>query len=171
MVCDAVNNNSFNKLPEFLKNCVRVYYNEGYHIDIPVYRKLDNNILELASSDWKESNPKAVTEWFQDEVIKQSPEGNNRQLRKIVKLIKAYKNSRESWKSKMPSGFIISILVVECYSSYDRDDITFYETIKNIHNRLKLDLKVNHPISDEQLTNDTKNYIFQRKTRTSISKS
>ena len=154
MVKNAVDDNSFKKSPEVRKNCVRVYYDKGYHVDIPVYRKLYDDTLELASSDWKESDPCAVTNWFNDEVKKQSPDSENgRQLRRIVKLIKSYKNSRDSWKSQMASGFVISALVVECYVSDDRDDISFYKTIRAIHNRLQYDLEVDHPVLDEKLTN------------------
>ncbi len=36
MVCDAVQDDKFKKPPEVRNNCVRVHYNEGYHVDMPV---------------------------------------------------------------------------------------------------------------------------------------
>jgi hypothetical protein len=42
MVCDALQDDRFNKPPEVLKNCVRIYYNEGFHVDVPSYRRIES---------------------------------------------------------------------------------------------------------------------------------
>ena len=153
MVRSALDDGSFATPPEVLKNCVRVIYQKGYHVDVPVYRQLDDETLELASSDWKGSSPSEVTEWYKKAVIEKSPDTvNGRQLRRITRHVKAYKNSRASWKAKMASGFVISALVVECYVSDDRDDVSLYKTIKTIRDRLKLNLEVCHPVRNEMLT-------------------
>lgn len=153
MVSSALDDGSFSEPPAVLKNCVRIMYQQGYHVDVPVYRQLEDDSLELASSDWKGSSPSEVTAWYEKSVCDQSPdESNGRQLRRITKHIKAYKNSRLSWKPKMASGFAISILVVECYVADGRDDISLYKTMKAIHNRLTFDLEVSHPVRHEKLT-------------------
>ena len=154
MICAALDDESFATPPEVLKNCVRVVYQKGYHVDVPVYRKMDDGSLELASSDWKESAPGKVTDWYKNAVCDKSPDSTDgRQLRRITRYIKAYKNSRSSWKSKMASGFAISALVVECYISDDRDDVSLHKTIKAIRNRLDQDLEISHPvIQGEKLT-------------------
>src|SRR5688500_13765410 len=51
MVRDALDDGSFKTKPEVRKNCVRVYYNDGPHVDIPVYRKKKDGTKEPASSD------------------------------------------------------------------------------------------------------------------------
>jgi len=59
MVREALDDGSFKRPPERLKNCVRVYYNAGYHVDIPVYRRItdingqgvEETWYELASTD------------------------------------------------------------------------------------------------------------------------
>src|ERR1700730_8685851 len=59
MVRDAVDDGSFKKNPEARKNCVRVSYAEGYHVDLPVYRRVttkdvfgnESHHYELASSE------------------------------------------------------------------------------------------------------------------------
>ena len=65
MVCDALQDPKFKKSPEVLKNCVRVYYEEGHHVDVPSYRRLETKnpwdgkityTYELASADWKASD-------------------------------------------------------------------------------------------------------------------
>lgn len=40
MVRDALDDGSFKRAPESRNNCVRVYYDAGYHVDIPVYRRV-----------------------------------------------------------------------------------------------------------------------------------
>jgi hypothetical protein len=157
MVCEAVQDSKFNKQPEVRTNCVRVYYEEGHNVDIPAYRQvnslLEGTSLELASSEWRESNPKAVTQWFDNQVKTQSPDenGNKQQMRRVVRLLKSFARSRESWN--MPSGFILSVLVSEKYkSAVGRDDVSFYDTIRGINSRLQWDLTVRHPVADELLT-------------------
>ena len=154
MIRDALDDGSFSKPPEVKTNCVRVYYSAGYHVDVPVYRRLDDESLELASADWKGSSPTEVTEWYNNSVIEKSPEGNNgKQMRRVTRLLKFYKQSRDSWKQSMPSGFEISVLVDECYvADSDREDVSLYETMLAIKSRLKYDLEVKHPTRNEMLT-------------------
>jgi hypothetical protein len=40
MVRDAVDDGKFKTPPEVRSNCVRVYYEKGYHVDLPVYRRV-----------------------------------------------------------------------------------------------------------------------------------
>lgn len=153
MVCAALDDGSFSTPPTVMKNCVRVFYKQGYHVDIPVYRQHEDGTLELASSVWKGSSPSEVSEWYNDAVCQKSPDTNNsRQLRRITRLIKYFTKSRESWKSRMASGLAISVLVVECYVADQRDDISFVKTIKAIRTRLQFNLEVVHPVRNEMIT-------------------
>lgn len=149
--------NAFKKMPECKKNCVRIFYADGFTIDIPVYRKLENySEYDLASAEWKRSNPEGVTEWFNQAVIKYSPdETNGRQMRRVVRLLKFWCKSRASWN--MPSGFILSKLVEEAYISIignsigktkylNRDDLAFVDTLEHIKRRLYFDKVVKHPV-------------------------
>lgn len=160
MVCDAIQDGRFKKAPEVRHNCVRVYYDEGHHVDMPIYRESqDQNgkaLIELASADWKESDPEAVTRWFNQIVIDKSPdETNGRQMRRIVRLIKFWCKSRQSWN--MPTGFIVSKLVDECYQPVkDRDDEALYRTLSAIRNRLIGSTDVYHPIITGELISEGK---------------
>ncbi len=81
MVRKALHDDSFKRPPETLKNCVRVYYDAGYHVDVPVYRRVveenwagqEEERFEIAGTDWKRSDPQAVTGWFLSENKRQSP--------------------------------------------------------------------------------------------------
>lgn len=158
MVRDAVDDGSFKTPPEAKKNCVRVHYDAGYHVDLPVYRLVtttnafgqEEEHAELASSDWKRSDARDVTEWFDGENQRQSPDTTNgRQLRRITREIKKYARSRSSWESQILSGFGITKLVTEEYRpNADREDKALHDTMKAIRDRLKWNLVVKHPVTD-----------------------
>ena len=155
MVYRAIQDDRFQKAPEVLKNCVRVYYSEGHHVDMAIYRKKDDK-QELASSDWEESNPEEIVEWFDNAVINKSPDDSNgRQLRRIVRFLKFWSISRKTWD--MPSGLILTILAVECYAPIKaRDDQAFYDTLKKIKNRLQYNKSILNPLNSKEIVNSDK---------------
>lgn len=155
MVCDAIDDGSFTTPPEVRKNCVRVYYQAGYHVDLPVYRRTvttnwrgeEEVTYELASSSWKRSDARDVTNWFEVENTNQSPDtGNGRQLRRVTRLGKDFARSRMSWRGRILSGFGITKLVTETYrANADREDKAVYDTLKAMRDRLNRSLVINHP--------------------------
>ncbi|EIG62893.1 cyclic GMP-AMP synthase DncV-like nucleotidyltransferase [Bradyrhizobium sp. WSM1253] len=157
MVRDAVDDGGFKTPPEVRNNCVRVYYKAGYHVDLPVYRRVtakdafgnESHFYELASTDWKRSDARDVTAWFDKENDAQSPDTENgRQLRRVVREIKKYARSRSSWKAQILSGFGITKLVTECFHGVaDREDKALHDTMKAIRDRLKWNLVVQHPVT------------------------
>jgi len=159
MVRDAVDDGGFKTPPAVRKNCVRVFYEKGYHVDLPVYRRVaemdlwgnTKEYFELASSDWTRSDARDVTSWFDQENRSQSPdETNGRQLRRVTRLIKKLSQSRDSWKGKIGSGFMISKLVTEKYAKdQNREDSSLYDTMKAIRDRLENDLVVEHPVTPD----------------------
>jgi len=163
MVCKALQDERFNKAPETKKNCVRVYYNEGYHVDVPVYREIQTKddstgamvkSYQLASSDWKASDPQQVTKWFKSRNEKLCTDftanGNNGQFVRAVRLMKAFARSRNNWRDNVPSGIAISRLVSDHFKEYvDRDDVAFRELMKALRDRA--DESVDHPILNEKI--------------------
>jgi len=149
--------------PEVRGNCVRIYYADGFHVDMPVYRKYEENGTthkELASTGtWKASAPEDITTWFNEQVTAKSPDNTNgRQMRRMVRLLKAWSKSRTSWS--MPSGFILSVLVDEQYYSNqswkDRDDLALLYVMRAIRNRLQSDERVYRPVPPrEEITRDS----------------
>lgn len=153
MVCDALDDSSFKTPPEVKTNCVRVHYDDGSHVDIPVYRRTTdangNDFHEIASADWKESNPMGVNEWFEDCLGRRSDDGRH-QMRTLIRLIKAYCKHRTGYN--LPSGFILTVLVDEKYGDHDeRLDRAFRNLIIAIRDRLSCDFTVRHPVVDENL--------------------
>lgn len=166
MVRDALDDGSFKTPPEVRKKCVRVHYDAGYHVDLPIYRRVvmtdanGNEVIvnELAAADWVRSDAREVTAWFDAQNKGQSPDTTNgRQLRRVVRQIKKFARSRASWKTPILSGFGITKLVTECfYKNADREDKSLYYTMKAIRDRLNLNLVVKHPVTpNETITKGT----------------
>ena len=161
MVRDAVDDGRFKQAPEVRSNCVRVFYEAGYHVDLPVYRRVvtstvlgDEVHYELAaSSGWKRSDARNVTDWYEDERAKST---DGQQLRRINRDLKQYARSRHSWHAGILRGFGISVLVTECFRHNDREDCALYSTMVAIRDRLNWDLQIAHPVTpDDYITSGT----------------
>ena len=153
MIRDVVDDGSFKTAPEVKTNCVRVFYSDGPHVDIPVYRETcaDEN-YELASAEWKESDPEGVNRWFKDEAGIAGESGRT-QVKRIIRLLKAICLARHSYA--LPSGFVLTVLVLEQYSGFDdRLDRALRSVLEGVHDRLEQDLHVHHPVVDECLIDD-----------------
>lgn len=151
--------------PEFKTNCVRLKYNDGYHLDFAIYRRWKNEDgvfeYEHCGSQWRSRDPRSITNWFVDE--NKEKEDN---LRKITRLLKMFCKSRSHWK--MPGGLIQSVLINECFVQKDNLSSSFYYTIEAIKNRLEEESNVNNPIDESLsliLTDDDKTKITNLKTR------
>ena len=158
----AVHSNLFKEPPKNKKNCVRVTYNEGYHIDLPCYKVLNSGSTDYSyklatENGWITSDPKYITDWFNEKCKKygNEPEG---QLKRIVRYLKKINKSRSSWAKsgkKGPSGLLITILAVNHFDpNMDRDDFAIYNTISNIINRYSdsiFEYKIIHPFTKENL--------------------
>lgn len=140
--------------PKAKTNAVRITYVEGYHVDFAIYRKstdiFGNTIIEHAGPEWTIRDPMEINNWFTDLVKRKSPSKeygakvDDGQVRRVVRWLKIFAKSRSSWN--MPGGLILSALVGECYvSDRNRDDISLYETMLSIRNRLRFDENVNNP--------------------------
>ncbi|MEK5187032.1 MULTISPECIES: nucleotide-binding domain-containing protein [Solibacillus] len=136
---------NFKKEPTAKTNCVRIEYQEGYHIDFAIYRRYKKNesddtyTYEHCGSEWRERNPRAITKWFLDANTEK-----NYQLREVVRLLKMFSKSRDGWVN-MPGGLIQSVLADEKFQSYERMDECFYYTIKAIRDRLLWNKEVVNP--------------------------
>ncbi len=147
------------KPPEALTNAVRVYYTEGHHIDLAIYRTYTDSfgveIIEHAGCEWTPRDPMDITNWFNSAVQALSPSKDSGskvddgQLRRVVRWLKMFAKSRKEWN--MPCGLIISVLAVECYvPNQYRDDSSLYDSIQSIRDRLRLNKEVKNPVDSSQ---------------------
>lgn len=150
MVRDALKDPWFNKQPEVHNNCVRVFYNEGYHVDIPCYRLRDEGKpterQELAAADnkWILSDPTEINIWFEEKVqdLNRAQAESGGQFRRMIRLLKRFARSRgDKWD--MPNGLKLTMLVEECFkASVGRDDEAFYWLLEKLSARLAQSLIV-----------------------------
>ncbi|WP_410511765.1 CBASS cGAMP synthase [Paenibacillus sp. BR2-3] len=121
--------------------CVRVIYKAEYHVDLPIYvMQGDHPKLAHKNKGWIDSDPKLLTEWFNNEV---SEKGN--QLKRIVRYLKAWKDYKNS-DPKLPSGMILTILAANHYVEDDQDDAAFAATAKAIHQALSESFSLSRPV-------------------------
>lgn len=140
----AVENHTTQK-PKNKRTCIRVFYKKDgkneYHVDLPIYGIYDEKMYLACiggdSSEWKESDPKALTDWFRDKI-----KNNSEQLRTTVKLIKAW---RDYQKIDFPS-IAITVLVGEHYSADENIENALKQTLENIITELENNKKVDRPI-------------------------
>jgi len=151
MVCDALKDDRFTRQPQVRTSCVRVYYNEGYHVDVPVYRiRESDGEYELASGDsWIVSRAADVEAWFNDVNAQSSPDDENGgQFRRVTRMGKKFARSRAAWKPQIAPGFTVTKLVAEKYvSDADREDVALRQTMRGIYDRLAINLEVDHPVT------------------------
>ena len=149
MVRDALTDDRFNKKPKIIGNCVRVFYAEGHHVDVPCYRLVSAGTVlehqELAGeSGWVLSDPTEINVWFEERVqaLNKLRGGAGGQLRKMIRLMKRFARSRgDGWD--MPNGLKLTMLCEECFpSNYMRDDECVYYLLVRLRSRLFQSLEV-----------------------------
>lgn len=152
-VKEAVEKHTSNS-PIDKNTCIRVVYEDKYHIDLPIYIMGENSagdsIAYLAhkSKGWIESDPKAFTAWFQGYVNE-----NGQEIRRMVKYLKAWKD----YKDIDIKGMAITILVCNNFSVTEkRDDLSLLDTVTNIIDSLEDSFHCYKPVTptDEDLFAD-----------------
>ena len=137
--------------------CVRVIYSDGHHIDLPIYwMQSENAIPQLAHKlkGYMLSDPATFGDWVKQKISNTNQQG---QLRRIIRYLKAWKNFRETSNSslRLPSGFILTILVCEHYMKNERDDLALRDTMQSIKNKLDIDFSCYRPtVPIEEVLNE-----------------
>lgn len=135
------------KEPVDKRTCVRVIYSGDYHVDLPIYgeNKGTYYLAEKGPKGWNESDPKALTEWFKNEV-----EAKGEQLRRIVRYLKAWADFKEKNNGKMPSGLFLTVLAVYHYEKHERDDTGFGGTVKNMYANVSANFVLYNPVDPNE---------------------
>lgn len=177
-VCAALSRDSrFADPATVLPKCVRQVYAVGYHIDMPVYRiRVENKgqddeqeIFELAGDGtWDVSDARATTKWFKNEVSQKNGDDgeDGNQMRRVVRLTKAFARSHPEWKEQTTSGIVLSKLVVDHFvAATGRDDEAVLRTWQAIDRQLTVTTAVDHPVNASPLAKEgnAKVVFFQRK--------
>ncbi len=153
-VADALNEvvTTFAKPSEARTNAVTIWYADGPHVDLAVYRETDDG-LEHAGAEYTKRDPEEVQAWWEDVLNRLSPKDGvveKQQLRRVVRWVKAFARSRPSWR--LPGGMILTTLVAECFKADgNRDDVALRETLKALLGRLKNSPDVYNPVEPSTL--------------------
>jgi hypothetical protein len=123
------------------RTCVRVVYAGEYHVDLPIYAEyLGNNLhAEKGERGWHESDPQALVKWFKTAI-----DQHGDQLRRMVRYFKAWADYN-SKGGTLPCSLILTVLIVESYVAYERDDACFGQLSASIHERLLYSSSVPNP--------------------------
>jgi hypothetical protein len=132
-LCEALNNHT-DEEPKDKNTCVRVLFSDGHHIDLPIYfmdKSQLNPIPMLGHKEkgWVVSDPKAFVAWFKEK--------RNDQSMRMVRYFKAWLDNK-SQSGKMPSGFMLTIYIINHYVANDRDDLCFYNLADSILRSLNI---------------------------------
>ena len=136
---------NFKSEPETKTNCVRIEYQDGYHVDFAIYRRYKEDgeneyTYEHAGSSWSLRNPSAINNWFSAEI---KDKGDC--LRKVIRFSKMFCKSRCFWIN-MPGGLLQTVVWDEkIQNSYERLDECFYYTMKEVKERLDASIEVYNP--------------------------
>lgn len=141
-ILKAVENRT-SSTPQDKNTCVRVIYKGDYHVDLPIYYKIEKTEETFFDTDdtpqlahltkgWIESDPYAFKLWFDDEA-KDKP-----QLKRIIRYLKAWsdKKQNDNTSLRFPSGLIFTILASNYLIEDNRDDIALLETLKSIQSKI-----------------------------------
>lgn len=140
--------------PQNKNTCVRVIYKDDYHVDLPIYIKnkdMEHPKLAHKSKGWIDSDPKALTNWFTDEVKEKSD-----QLKRIVRYFKAWKDFKANG-DKFPSGMIFTILAANHFvDDYEEnDDSALVAVAKEIYDALNKNFSLERPVFPNEELLDT----------------
>ncbi|WP_432199362.1 CBASS cGAMP synthase [Anoxybacillus gonensis] len=138
-----------NTPPKDKNTCVRVIYKNDYHVDLPIYIKpedAEHPKLAHKTKGWIDSDPKALTNWFNDEV-----KNKGDQLKRIVRYFKAWKDYKKG-DDKFPSGMIFTILAANHFvEGYEEDDDSaFVATAQEIYDQLNSSFSLKRPVFPEE---------------------
>ncbi len=154
------------KSAESKTSCVRVYYSDGHHVDLPVYWMADeNSIPELGrpGSGYSESDPKSFQNWVEAEIGSTAQVG---QLRRNIRYLKAWKNFRETEDRSvdLPPGVTLTILACKHYVESDRDDESFRLTCKGMRDALSTNFfctRPTTPTGEDMLKDFCQSHVLQ----------
>ncbi len=121
-------------------SCVRVIYQNNYHVDIPVYIMKDGHayLANAKTNDWDQSDSKIFKDWYEGKI-----KADSDQARRITRFVKAWRDFK---KVKMVS-IEIAILVAEHFVPDDSDLIALKKTINAIYLDVFADQSIFKPVS------------------------
>ena len=127
-------------------SCVRVIYQNDYHVDIPIYIMKNSHALlaNKKTNEWQTSDSKDFKDWY----FKNRP---NEQTTRIVKYLKAWRDN----KNINMASIELTILSVRHHVKNDSDAISLQQTVNSIYSELNAIRCIMKPVAPyENLWNE-----------------
>lgn len=124
--------------PEHKKKCIRVVFQAGYNIDLPVLvfneETEDHPNLAVKNADFQQDDPKEFVNEFRRIKTDQ-----------MVRLVKYLKSWCDYKRQDMPSGLVMTVLTMKHFQSNSRDDIALKFLLIEIEKELKKSFRCEMP--------------------------
>jgi len=124
--------------PEHKKKCIRVMFQAGYSIDLPVLvfdeETEEHPNLAVKNADFQLDDPK--------EFVNEFRRVKTDQMIRLVKYLKAWCDHK---RQDMPSGLGMTVLTMKHFQSNSRDDIALKFLLIEIEKELKLSFRCKMP--------------------------
>ena len=139
LVYDKLNSHH-NRTVEYNRPCVTVKYSDGYHVDLAVYSKNDDDIHIAWGKEnskekiWYKSEPKKLTKWVADV---STDENKSKQFRRCVRFLKKWK---EKHFSSSGNNAPVSIgLTIQARNHFVYDENSYLDALIHIVGQMKND--------------------------------
>jgi len=133
LVFDALDK-QHNRNVDFNRPCITVRYGDGYHVDLAIYAKNDDDMhiawgkkTSTQEQCWYKADPKGLTQWVQDV---SSETEKREQFRRCVRALKKWKELKFSDEGNAaPPSIGITIQARNAFSYADGNDLVSLLTI------------------------------------------
>jgi hypothetical protein len=159
-IVEAAENHT-NQSPVDKNPCVRVRFADGHHVDLVLYHfaeSAEHPQLAHKRDGWIVSDPREFMDWFNSKCDEAG------QLKRVVRYLKAW---ADDLRGDMPSGLILTILATNNIEFSERDDLAFFETMKNIQGSLNNSFECYRPTTPREdllseYSETRKDYFLER---------
>lgn len=156
LVFDKLDNHA-KRTVEFKRPCVSVKYADGYHVDLVIYTR-NNNDMHIAwgkqyvpqEQTWFEADPKGLTKWIQD--VSSETERRD-QFRRCVRAIKKWKHI--NFISKGNSAPPSIGLTIQARQSFAFNKDNDFDALINIAQHMKSSFYTIYDQEDQQYRHTT----------------
>jgi len=161
-----------NRTVEFNRPCISVKYADGYHVDLVLYTKNNNDMYIAwgkqfvpAEQEWFEADPKGLTKWVQD-VSSETEERD--QFRRCVRAIKKWKQKQFIGTGNAAPPSIGLTIQARSFFYFNRDEdlsvlIGIVSSIKNSFHQIydTEDMQIRYVVSTNLPVRPYKNVYYK----------
>lgn len=137
-------NSQYNRTVEYNRPCITVNYKDGYHVDLAIYSKNNDDIHIAWGKEnskeriWYKSEPKKLTKWVADV---STGANEYQQFRRCVRFLKKWKEKHFSSNGNNAPASIGLTIQARNHFKYHKD--SYLDTLICIAERMQSDFNLN----------------------------